>query len=67
MPSGDLVGVWPISSGINWSVADAAPYRVLNEVLWKDAKGPGSAMPAPKVSAEGVSQGSSRQADGDDE
>jgi len=35
---------------MNWKVADAAPYRLLNEVLWKDAKGPHSKMPKPRVS-----------------
>jgi YVTN family beta-propeller protein len=39
-----------LSSKMNWKVADAAPYRILNEVLWKDAKGPNSKMPKPRVS-----------------
>jgi YVTN family beta-propeller protein len=39
-----------LSSKMNWKVADAAPYRLLNEVLWKDAKGPNSKMPKPRVS-----------------
>ncbi|HEX7408447.1 MAG TPA: hypothetical protein VF515_12460, partial [Candidatus Binatia bacterium] len=38
------------SSKMNWKVADAAPYQLLNEVLWKDAKGPNSKMPEPRVS-----------------
>jgi hypothetical protein len=39
-----------LSSKMNWKVADAAPYQLLNEVLWKDAKGPNSKMPEPRVS-----------------
>jgi phospholipase C len=39
-----------LSSKMNWKVADAAPYRLLNEVLWKDSKGPKSKMPKPRVS-----------------
>jgi YVTN family beta-propeller protein len=39
-----------LSSKMNWKVADAAPYRILNEVLWKDAKGPHSKMPKLRVS-----------------
>jgi hypothetical protein len=39
-----------LSSKMNWKVADAAPYRILNEILWKDAKGPHSKMPKPRVS-----------------
>ena len=53
---------------MNWSVADAVPYDVLNEILWKDAKGTGSAMPAPRESTlvvPGVQQ-AAQSADGDD-
>ncbi len=39
-----------LSSEMNWSVADAADYGVLNEILWKDAKGIDSKMPEPRVS-----------------
>ena len=39
-----------LSSKMNWKVADAAPYRLLNEVLWKDAKGPNAKMPKLRVS-----------------
>jgi phospholipase C len=39
-----------LSSKMNWKVADAAPYQILNEVLWKDAKGPNSKRPEPRVS-----------------
>jgi YVTN family beta-propeller protein len=39
-----------LSSKMNWKVADAAPYRLLNEVLWKDARGPNAKMPKPRVS-----------------
>ncbi len=38
---------------MNWSVADADPYNVLNEVLWKDAKGVGSKMPEPRANTIG--------------
>jgi len=34
-----------LSSEMNWESADAAPYQLLNEVLWEDAKGPNSKMP----------------------
>ncbi|MGD0278584.1 MAG: bifunctional YncE family protein/alkaline phosphatase family protein [Smithella sp.] len=40
-----------LSSKMNWKVADAAPYRILNEVLWKDARGPNAKMPKLRVSA----------------
>jgi hypothetical protein len=43
-------GLALLSSKMNWKVADAAPYRLLNKVLWKDAKGPNSKMPKPRVS-----------------
>jgi YVTN family beta-propeller protein len=39
-----------LSTEINWSVADADPYKVLNEILWKDAKGTDSKMPEPRES-----------------
>lgn len=39
-----------ISSKLNWSVADAVPYKVLNEILWKDAKGMDSKVPELKIS-----------------
>jgi YVTN family beta-propeller protein len=40
-----------LSSKMNWKVADAAPYRILNEILWRDAKGPNAKMPKLRVSA----------------
>jgi hypothetical protein len=39
-----------LSSKMNWNLADAAPYQVLNEILWKDAKGPSSRVPELRVS-----------------
>jgi YVTN family beta-propeller protein len=39
-----------LSITINWSVADAAPYAVLNEILWKDAKGTDSELPELRTS-----------------
>jgi hypothetical protein len=39
-----------LSSQMNWSVADAVPYTALNEILWKDAKGAASKVPALRVS-----------------
>lgn len=39
-----------LSAEMNWNRADADPYNVLNEVLWKDARGTGSKMPEPRVS-----------------
>jgi phospholipase C len=34
-----------LSTQMNWSIADAVPYKVLNEILWKDAKGVNSKVP----------------------
>lgn len=59
-----------LSSKMNWKVADAAPYQLLNEVLWKDAKGPNSKMPAPRVSKLTVvdkNKARNSQPDGDDD
>lgn len=59
-----------LSSKMNWKVADAAPYQLLNEVLWKDAKGPNSKMPEPRVSKlAGFDKNKARnsQHDGDDD
>lgn len=39
-----------LSTEMNWSVADAVPYRILNEILWKDAKGMSAKTPALRVS-----------------
>jgi hypothetical protein len=33
------------STRMNWKVADAVPYKVLNEILWKNAKGANAKMP----------------------
>ncbi|MDQ7825127.1 MAG: bifunctional YncE family protein/alkaline phosphatase family protein [Candidatus Eremiobacteraeota bacterium] len=38
------------SSRMNWKVADAAPYRLLNEILWKSVKGPESKAPELRIS-----------------
>ena len=57
-----------LSSKMNWSVADADPCSVLNEILWKDAKGTGSKMPEPRVSRITVPGGQRlAQPDGDDD
>jgi YVTN family beta-propeller protein len=40
-----------LSSQMNWTSADAAPYQLLNEILWKDAKGTNSKIPELRVSA----------------
>jgi len=59
-----------LSSKMNWKVADAAPYQLLNEVLWKDAKGPNSKMPEPRVSELAVfdkNKAGNSQHDGDDD
>jgi hypothetical protein len=51
---------------MNWSVADADPCSVLNEVLWKDAKGAGSKIPKLRVSRITVPGGQqATQPDGD--
>ena len=39
-----------LSAGMNWSIADAVPYKVLNEILWKDAKGVNSKVPELRAS-----------------
>jgi len=39
-----------LSSTMNWSVADAAPYDILNEILWKDAMGAYAVLPELRVS-----------------
>jgi hypothetical protein len=55
---------------MNWKVADAAPYQLLNEVLWKDAKGPSAKMPEPRVSKLAVldkNKARNSQHDGDDD
>ncbi len=56
-----------LSSEMNWSVADAVPYNVLNELLWKDAKGTDSKTPELKVSRLALPRGlQATQSDGDD-
>jgi hypothetical protein len=39
-----------LSAKMNWSIADAVPYNVLNEILWKDAKGTNSRVPELRAS-----------------
>ena len=59
-----------LSSKMNWKVADAAPYRILNEVLWRDAKGPNAKMPKLRVSAFAMfdkNKAQNFQPDGDDD
>jgi YVTN family beta-propeller protein len=53
-----------LSSRMAWSVADDVPYRVLNEVLWEDAKGTDSKMPELRVSGMAVPE-TQQAADGD--
>jgi hypothetical protein len=57
-----------LSSDMNWKVADAAPYDVLNQVLWADVKGADSARPAPRETTLVVSgvQPAAQSGDGDD-
>jgi Phosphoesterase family len=57
-----------LSSEMNWKVADAAAYDVLDRVLWADVKGAGSAMPAPRESTLALSgvQQAGQSGDGDD-
>jgi len=58
------------SSQMNWKVADAAPYRLLNEVIWKSVKGPKAKMPEPRVSKLNSlkkKQAGSSERDGDDD
>jgi YVTN family beta-propeller protein len=38
-----------LSHDMDWSRADADPYNVLNDVLWKDARGTGAKMPEPRA------------------
>ena len=61
-----------LSSKMNWKVADAAPYMILNEILWRDAKGPNAKMPKLRVSAfamfdKNKAQNSRHDGDGDDD
>ncbi len=53
-----------LSSQMNWSVADAAPYNILNEILWKDAKGADSPLPELRASMLNV-PGAGSQPDSD--
>ncbi len=39
-----------VSSQLDWREADAAPYNLLNQVLWTDAKGAAVTMPALRTS-----------------
>jgi len=34
-----------LSSKMNWKIADAVPYQILNEILWKSVKGTKAKMP----------------------
>ena len=59
-----------LSSKMNWKVADAAPYRILNEILWRDAKGPNAKRPKLRVSAFAMfdnNKARNFQPDGDDD
>ncbi len=53
------------SSKMNWKVADAAPHRLLNEIIWKSVKGPNSKSPELQVSKLSFLSGS--RGDGDDD
>ena len=57
-----------LSSDMNWKVADAAPYDVLNQVLWADVKGADSARPELRESTLAVPgvQQAGQTGDGDD-
>ena len=57
-----------LSSDMNWKVADAVPYDVLNQVLWADMKGTDSKMPEPRETTLVVSgvQHAAQSGDGDD-
>ncbi len=57
-----------LSSTMNWSVADAAPYSLLNEILWKDARGVFATVPDLRFSGLNVPgmQQESESGDGDD-
>jgi YVTN family beta-propeller protein len=54
-----------LSSRIDWDVADAAPYAVLNEILWKDAKGTDSKVPELRANSIVVPGGQTTRPDGD--
>jgi DNA-binding beta-propeller fold protein YncE len=55
-----------LSSEMNWGVADAADYDILNEILWKDAKDIDATMPEPRGSGMTVPGGQqAKQPDGD--
>lgn len=60
-----------LSSKMNWKTADAAPYQILNEVLWKEARGPGVKMPKLRISKIGAlfekNKARTARHDGDDD
>ena len=55
-----------MSSKMNFSREDAAPVAQLNEILWKTAKGPSSAVPAPRVNEPPGLRRETRSEDDDD-
>ena len=64
-PRGQLA---ELSTAMNWSAADDVPYAVLNDTLWKDAKGTDAIMPdlrVSKIAAPGGEQ-TTQVNDGDD-
>jgi len=56
-----------LSSKMNWKAADAAPYQVLNEILWKDARGPKAKVPGLHTSKLNIPQTKQAERDGDDD
>jgi hypothetical protein len=47
-PSDPRLPLLARSERMDFSHADAAPARELNEIVWRTVKGPGSTMPAPR-------------------
>jgi hypothetical protein len=56
-----------LSSEMNWKVADAIPYKILNEILWKDAKGANSKEPELRFSNIVPEEDDEAELDGDDD
>ncbi|MHB8793779.1 MAG: bifunctional YncE family protein/alkaline phosphatase family protein [Thermoleophilia bacterium] len=67
-PNSQLRRMAELSMTMNWGVADAAPYAVLNEILWKDARGAFATVPGLRSSSLNLpgQQEEDEDGDGDD-
>ncbi|MDO8736587.1 MAG: alkaline phosphatase family protein, partial [Thermoleophilia bacterium] len=67
-PNSQLRRLAELSTTMNWSVADAAPYSLLNEILWKDARGAFATVPGLRSSSLNLpGQQREEQSDDDDD